>query len=128
MTQSPLQWLAKPVEGKEDYYRIVQDIFTPGAEYYGLAQVNGSNKVILSKQPGEWRLEYVPADVSIYKTYKSVPFSNFTIVLGTNFLHKDSSPDSCYWSKPSSWEGAWGKRGETAFDVDTEQWCLNDFA
>ena len=58
----------------------------------GLTRVDGSDKVILSDRPSEWRLEYVPAEVTIYKTYKLVPISNFTFVLGTNFLHKDSSP------------------------------------
>lgn len=60
----------------------------------GLAQVEGSNKVILSKEPGEWSLEYVPIDISNGDVYQSVPLSNFTFVLGTNFLHKDSSPSA----------------------------------
>ena len=70
------------MEGKKDYYHIVLDIITPGGEYHGLAQLDGSNKVILSKQLGEWRLEYVPAEVSIYDVYKSVLISQLHLRIG----------------------------------------------
>ena len=125
LKQSPLQWYAVPVEGKKDHYNVVQD---PDLTHPpGLALVKGSNKVIVSLQPDEWRLEYQPVEIANGNVYKSVPLSNFTYMLGTNFLHKTSSPFFWdYWSIPSSWEGAWWKRGEAAFHINTER-CLNDF-
>ena len=86
----PLQWYAIPVEGKKDWYKIIQDLGSICPP--GLARLEGSDKVILSEQPDEWRLEYVPINVSNGDVFKSVPLSNFTFVLGTNFLHKNSSP------------------------------------
>ena len=58
----------------------------------GLAQAEGSNKVILSHQANIWRLEYVPIDVANGDVYKSVPLSNLNFVLGTNFLHMYKNP------------------------------------
>ena len=57
----------------------------------GLAQVEHSDQVILSKQPGEWFLQYVPIDIANGDVYKSVLLLNFIFVLGSNFFHKNSS-------------------------------------
>ena len=74
-----------PVEGKDEYYHIIQD---PASKCPpGLAQVEGSINVILSSEPGEWRIEKLLVDIPDGDVYQSVPLSNFTFVSGTNFLH-----------------------------------------
>ena len=108
--QSPLQWFLQPVHGKKGYYTIIQDPTFESPP--GLAQAKGSYKVILSKQPEVWRLEYVPIDLANGDVYKSVPLSNFkfTFVLETNFLHKNSSPSGAIACYKTSWEeGTWGE-------------------
>ena len=69
-----------PVDGKEGYYAIIQDPSSgPPGPAVGLAQVEGSNKVILSRQPGDWLPpEQVPNITP--NAYKSVLLSNFTFV------------------------------------------------
>ena len=103
-----------PIHEKKYYYKIIQD---PASENpSGLAQDKGSNKVILSYSPGEWRLEEVPvAEIVNGDVYTLVPLSNFTFVLGTNFPHKNSSPSGAFACCTISWEG--GTRGEAAFRV-----------
>ena len=65
----------------------------------GLAQVRDSNKVVLSEDPYEWYLESVPVAIANGDVYKSVPLSNFTFVLGTNFLHKTSTPPTFFFGR-----------------------------
>ena len=86
-----------PVEGKKDYYRIGQDLVSVSNPDLGLAQAEGSDKVILSEEPGEWHLEKLSTNnAKDGEVYRSVPLSNFIFVLGNNFLHKNSSPSGIF--------------------------------
>ena len=94
-----------PVPGTENYYKIVQDAASERPP--GLA-VEGSNKVIHSNLPGEWLVVPIFGN----NIYESVPLSNFTFVLRTNLLYKNSYHDrACQ----SSWGR--GTRGEAEFRV-----------
>ena len=85
------------MEGKKDYYTIVKNPLASksGSGFrLGLERAKDSNKVVLSPVPAEWLFEHVPTNVAngIENVYKSVSISNFTFVLGTNFVHKNHSP------------------------------------
>ena len=108
---------------RERVYTIIQNpalVHPPG-----LAWVKGSNKVILSEQPGEWHLEYEPIDIANGNVYKSVLLSNSSFVLETIFTRIHPPPGflsiiEVLGNEPDS--------SEVRQHIESmEQWCLNDF-
>ena len=71
------QWFALPVEGKRDWYIITPEpaSMTPP----GLARKEDDRDiVILSEQPDEWRLQYIPINLAGGEVYELALLSNFT--------------------------------------------------
>ena len=71
------QWLVYPIEGKEDWYRIVPD--PEGIFPRNLAPKDDSDDVIIASPHYEWRLQYIPINLAGGDVYQLVFLLAFSL-------------------------------------------------